>query len=358
MACLTCRLGGFALLLACILPVCAQPRAAVRPTHMLAYQLEKFPLSASPCAAQGYPMKIHVGAFVRSDGQTFPVPSGHFLLGDWGVSSIVWDVGEDNQPAPASLELLYFSYTEDKFYEGRFTLPQQRLHELLKTGFWNADKKQQITYTTLTVCVLPKGMVCLWLTGIGKQVLIGRFQGSVSAFDFKQFNKTGSRAQVIKEEQAELGPEVRHQIATGTISTKKWDDYLRNYAWQVAFSQPATLYNYRVNFLSAEYVSRPDTRDMAPYLRALLTPAARAVPSRISLYIHDEAGHAHLLRANAFDEAETMAAFAALHKESPSHPLTLRVETDKYVKKASFVLTNGLRTIPLTKTAVEVLAQD
>ncbi|WP_240047232.1 DUF2931 family protein [Hymenobacter nivis] len=325
---------------------------------MLASPTEMFALSASPCAAEGYPMKIYAGAFVRADGLTFPVPSGHFLLGSWGASSIGWAVGEERQPVPASLDLLYFSYAEDTFYAGHFPLAQQRLYELLKTGFWHADKKQQLTYTTLTVCVLPKGMVCLWLTGIGKQVLVGRFQGSASAVEFKQFNKTGSRAQVIREEQAKLSPAVRHQLATGTISTRQWEDYLRTYSWHVAFSRPITLDNYRVNFLSAEYVARPDARDTAPYVRALLHPTARAVPSRMSLYIRDEAGHAHLLRTTAFDEAETMAAFAALHNQHPTRPLTLRVETDQYVTKASLVLTNGLQTIPLAKTAVEVLAQD
>ncbi len=84
---------------------------------------EKFRLSAAPCAAKGYPMTIQFGAFVRPDGKTLPVPSGHSLSGSWGRSGIGWAVGDELQPVPVSLEILCFSYLEDKFYEGKFPLP-------------------------------------------------------------------------------------------------------------------------------------------------------------------------------------------------------------------------------------------
>jgi hypothetical protein len=355
----TSFLSGLLASLALALPACAQRAARSSSTAaMLPYQTQPFRLSAGPCAAKGYHMTIQVGAFVRSDEKTFPVPSGHFLMGDWGASSISWSVGDENQPAPASLEILYFSFTEDKFYEGHFALPQQRIHDLLQAGFWNWKDKKQLTYDELTVCVLPKGMVVVWLTGIGKQILIGRFQGSVSDADFKQFYPKTDRAQMYRSEMAERPAAVQQQMKAGTINTKQWDDYLKTYAWQVAFSQPLTLYNYSITYLNAEYTNYPDTANMSTYLQAIAAPASRPVPKRLSWYVRDEAGHAHRLRAKAFDEAETMAAFATLHQASPSRPLTLRVETDKYVKKATFVLTNGLQSISLTKTVVEVLAQD
>jgi len=340
------------------LPACAQRSAHSRSSAMLPYQTETFHLSASPCAAQGYPMTIQVGAFVRSDERSFPVPSGHFLMGDWGASSIGWGVGDANQPAPASLEILYFSYTEDTFYEGRFELPQQRIHDLLRAGFWDTDDKRQVTYSELTVCVLPKGMVCVWLTGAGNVVLIGRFQGSVSDADFKRFYPKSDRAEMYRSEMAERPAAVQQQMKAGTINTQLWDDYLKTYDWQLAFSQPLTLTNYYITYLNAEVNNYPATPDLAPHLRELLTPQLRAAPRSLDLYVRDEAGHTHLLRTRAFDEAETMAAFQTLHQQSPTRPLSLRVETDKYVQKATFVLTDGQHAIPLTKTAVEILARD
>ena len=342
-----------------VLPACAQRRAGVAFSRspMQPYQTETFHLSASPCAAKGYPMTIHFGAFVRSDGKTFVVPSGHFLEGSFGNSAIGWGVGDENQPAPDSLELIYFSYAEDQFYEGRFVLPQQKIHALLKQGFWNTRNNGADTYSELTVCVLPKGAVVVWLTGAGKQVLVGRFQASAANTDFRRFYRTGDRTQMIKQEQARMNPAVQAQIKAGTISTRQWDEYLKQYPWKVAFNQPLALYDYRVSYVSAEYTNYPDTPDMAPFLRTLLTDQPRPVPRDLWLYVRDEAGHRYLLRVKAFDEAETMAAFQALHKANPAAALTLRVETDKYVKAATLVLTDGVKTMPLSKTLVEVIAK-
>lgn len=346
------------MLLAGALPAGAQPHKPRSSPTMSATQTETFLLSARPCAAKGYPMTIHFGAFIRSDGNTFPVPSGHFLQGNWGQSGISWSVGDNKQPAPDSLEILYFSYTENTFYEGRFALPQQRLYELLKTGFYDTDDKRHATYTELTVCVLPKGVVVIWLSGGGKQVLVGRFQGNVSDAEFKQFYPKTDRAQMLREERAKLPPEVQQQLAAGTISAKHWDTYLKPYSWQVAFSQPLVLYNYYLTGENAEITNYPDTRDMAPFLRALLTPHTWCVPAKLGLYVRDEAGHRYCLRVRAFDETQTQAAFQALHQASPTHPLTLRVETDKYLKKATLVLTDGTKTIPLTKSPVAITAEE
>lgn len=98
--------------------------AACQPRHprsaaMPAYQTEKFELSAGPCAADGYPATILEGRFINSLGSGFPVPYGHTLDGNWGRSGIGWAVGEEMQPVPDSLELRWFSYTEDKFYLSR-----------------------------------------------------------------------------------------------------------------------------------------------------------------------------------------------------------------------------------------------
>jgi hypothetical protein len=76
---------------------------------------ERFRLYTGPCTAKGYPMTIQLGAFVRPDGKTMPVPVGHTLEGKWGLSSIGQVLGDEFQPVPGSLEILYFSYLEDSF---------------------------------------------------------------------------------------------------------------------------------------------------------------------------------------------------------------------------------------------------
>lgn len=319
---------------------------------------ETFRLSAGPCAAKGYPMTIQVGNFVLADGGTFPVPSGHHLEGKWGLSSRSWAVGDERQPVPVGLEILYFSYAEDKFYEGEFPLPADQIRARLREGFWDFDAQQRATYTKFTVCVLPKGAVVVWLTGAGQQVLVGRFQAREAAADFHRFYPESDRVAMFREERAALPPAVQAQVAGGTVSARQWDGYLLTYPWQLAFNQPLKLTHYNAAFLNGERTSYPVTADRGPYLQYLLGPEAKAVPERWSLHVTDEAGHRHVLRVEPFDEAETQAAFRTLHHAAPAKPITLRVETDKYLKKAALVLECADKQIPLTKSPVRVIAAD
>lgn len=342
-------------LLALLAAAYGQPTTPSFPRRMQNYQTEKFRLSAGPCAAKGYPMTIQFGAFVRPDGKTMPVPAGQTLEGRWGLSSIGQVVGDEFQPVPESLEILYFSYLEDTFYDGTFPLPQQDLRALLHTGFWDHRKQQQRTYDELTVCVLPKGAVVVWLVGAGRQILVGRYQGQPASVDFRRFYPKTDRAEMLRQKLAAAPPAIQAQAQAGQLSARQWDEYLKTYSWQVAFSQPLKLTYYRANFLSGEYLAEPETRELAPYLQAIVTPHLRPVPSKLSFSVTDEAGHKYILTADPLDETKTQAAFQKLHAAHPAVPITLLVETDKYVKAASLVLESGGQRIPLTKSPVRVI---
>jgi hypothetical protein len=127
-----CRCAVLGLLSA--LAACGQssPSSSSSSRSMHTYQTEKFLLTAGPCAADGYWVTIQSGVFIGSDGKAFSVPSGHTLEGNWGTSGTVWSSGDDRHPAPARLSLTWFAYAEDKFYQGEFLLPQERIYQLLK----------------------------------------------------------------------------------------------------------------------------------------------------------------------------------------------------------------------------------
>ena len=93
------------------------------------YQTERFDLTAGPAAAEGYPMEIVEGRFITSDGKSIPL-GAEFLEGDWGLSHSGVVGGDGTAPAPDSLEVRWFSYPEDKFYEGHFLLPQKTIYDL------------------------------------------------------------------------------------------------------------------------------------------------------------------------------------------------------------------------------------
>ena len=346
------------LLLGGLAPAWAQ---AQNGTRLARYQTEKFKLSAGPCAAEGYFVMIQGGAFVNATGKGFPVPSGHVLEGSWGASGTSWVVGDPQQLVPERLKLLWFAYAEDKFYEGNFALPQESIYRLLKQGYWDADKRQPDTYHKFTVCVLPKGVVVVWLTG-GNQTLVGRFQAAETfptPAAFQRYYGEANRASFVKYRQAQMPAYVQAEIKAGTISTKKWDAYLKTYPWQLAFNVPFALDQpYAIGYRNGEYTNSPLTRELAPYFQALLAPGPKPVPKDAVLFGRTEHGARYKLRLQELDEAETMAAFQALHAASPQSPITLLVTFDKPFTTATLSLKNETKEIPLPKSIVKVFLQE
>jgi hypothetical protein len=318
---------------------------------------EKFQLSASPATADGYPVEIYRGNFIQADGRSFPIPSGNFLEGSWGQSGTIASLGEAEQAVPDSLEILWFSYPEDTFYEGHFQLPRKHMHELLKQGYWNTATGKQETYYNLTVCVLPKGGVVLWLTG-QNQVLLGRFQAHKTAFDFKQFNAGASRAEIVQDERARLTLEVKQQLATNTLSSQKWDAYLQRYPWQLAFNQPVRLTTYSINYLNAEGTSFPLTPDLAPYAQVVLAPSPKAVPKDLALTVQAQHGAYYKIWVDSLDETETMRAFQTLRQLRPQSPLTFLVELSKDFQKGTIHLKNDAREILIAKARIRIISVD
>ena len=342
-------------LLAGPLPACGQARRSSKPRMTLQpYQTERFRLLASPGVTDGYPATIDEGRFITSAGGSFPVPYGHFLKSGWGGSAIGWVVGDPMQPVPDSLEIRWFSYTEDKFYEGHFLLPQEHLYALLKRGLWDAENKKQVTYNDLSVCVGPAGAVYVWLTmGRSNAVFVGRHQAVEVPYDYARHRPRVDRAADVRETRAKLAPEVQKEIATGTVSAKKWDAYLKTYPWKLEFSRPLTLTRASMSYVNAEATGNPVSPDLAAHFQTWLAPSPKPVPADAMLYLSGAYGRQSLLKVKPFDEHETMAAFQALAARYPNQELTLFVEIDEKLSKATLSLRAGQDVLPLTKSVPE-----
>ena len=200
-------------------------------------------------------------------------------------------------------------------------------------------------------------MAVVWLTGSKNRVLIGRFQAQETASRFPN-QSSQEHAQMLQEERAELSPAVQQEIREGTISAKRWEDYLRVYPWKIAFNQPLKLYNYGLDYLNGERTNHPATRDMAQYALGILKPSPKAVPRDLDLFVETEAGQRYEIRVVVFNESETMAAFQTLRQADEQAVITLMVELDKLVRKVQLVLENRLQKILLSSTKVEIFVAE
>ena len=137
----------------------------------------KFAWSVETVADYGYPMKIKSGAFYDEKGEVIAgIPADMFLsLQWWSGSSGAMVVGEQYRPVPNSMQIKWFSYAEDKFYEGTFQLNKEKISVLFKKGISCKDMQEDENFTDFKVAIAPGGQVFLYLNGYNA-LLVGAYQ--------------------------------------------------------------------------------------------------------------------------------------------------------------------------------------
>ncbi|MDQ6472678.1 DUF2931 family protein [Flavobacterium sp. LHD-80] len=342
------------------------------------YKTEKFEWDGDATAPEGYPMWIiYPHSFILSDGYEAVIPNDSFMEDGWEGSGRSWSVGESNKAMPDSLKIAWYSYTEDKFYKGNFKMPQEKIYQLFKDGYWiygvnweKADKNDDYTkelhketFSALTVGLAPKGMVVIWATGQNK-IEIGRYQaeavpeGEEADRMWKQIADLSDRPISVKQSIAEFTPEVREEVLNGKISSKKWDDYRLRYPWKVVFNQSLEVYDYHVYFFNSEKFGYRSTNDQASYNKIIMENKSKAVPSAIDLSVKSPNGLKHLIRIDSFDEGEIINSFKNLAGISPNGDITIQINVDESFKEMNVVLKNDFKQIILEKCKTKIFRMD
>lgn len=78
-----------------------------------------------------YPTTIHVGYFGMPDKSTVYIPSKSFVGNVWGVGQSLHVVGEEYKPLPEAIEIVWLSFTENKFYFVSEWLPKKDYNRYL-----------------------------------------------------------------------------------------------------------------------------------------------------------------------------------------------------------------------------------
>lgn len=126
---------------------------------------------------KNYPVEIKYG-FVGfgNKGERFPImgqfaapgigaPGGGVALNDYQV--------EKGFPIPNSLEILWVSYAEKKFYKARYEFPkelQEKILGLFRQEYYYYSDSTYYRYDNLVLSLLPHGIIWLHLTGSGRYV--------------------------------------------------------------------------------------------------------------------------------------------------------------------------------------------
>jgi hypothetical protein len=108
--------------------------------------MDKFDWNATDCAPEFFLMQIIKGDLYFPDGKSIYVPDTRSVHKGWGtmVSSHIGN--PDPKPLPNRLDITFFSYAENEFYQGNFELPYEKILSLFQDGYYSPKRKGETTY--------------------------------------------------------------------------------------------------------------------------------------------------------------------------------------------------------------------
>ncbi len=288
---------------------------------------KKFDWKAAESAPLNYPMEVVSGHFYGPDGSSLYVPNKKTIHHGWGRGVSSHLVGDDVKTLPDSLKITFYSYTEDQFFHGEFTLPYERIFNLFSEGYYSPKEQGKATYFKIIAGVAPGGSVSVWVAGIDRTTEV--FTGKADKVDLDWKNIVDNPDMTREEfRQIEINDsttdEARKNLKTNGVPTNLWKTYQKRYNWQPLFSgqEPPEMLEL-VKYYNGEegYLNYP--------LEESIRDEPRAIPKELHFIWEWPKGRVLAFEVY-FDEEEIFAAFEKLDKAGLPMYLELLMEhTDK-----------------------------
>lgn len=302
------------------------------------------------CAPAEFPMYLLRGVLTLQSGAQVAVPGRRDVHNGWGMRGSTHIVGEMVKPLPQRLDLAWFSYTEDRFYQGTFALPLDIVSALFARGVpEDRATRKPADFERVIVGMAPEGCISVWLAAGAEVVEVASFQAAPADLPWTAVldNPDVSRAAFIRSTlEQSLGPEGFARLQRQGVPRGLYQSYRTLYRWQPWVTGAGKPDGIRVRSLNGEnaFISQKGAaipRDMRP------------VPAEVELYWAAPDGTPLLARIT-FDPAETIASFQKLSRGSPATQLALHLEISAAgvgvsLRDEKFILPQHKATVRLTK---------
>lgn len=241
----------------------------------------KFEWGATESAPRHYPMEIIRGTFIYKGEieEGLYIPNGGTLRSGWGKGISNHSVGEKFKPLPHRLEISFFSYTENQFYQGKFDLPYEKILSLFRQGV--AANPRHPEYSKIMAGIAPGGVVAVWVKGTNNtEIFFGQAEkinfdpSAAFALPFK--NKADSDKYVEEGLIESITPEELTALKKNGIPFGLWERYRNLYDWRLTLSEGPLSGKSNVKFLNGEFLRR-----WKP-VKAVDVDILRPIPRRIS----------------------------------------------------------------------------
>jgi len=270
-------------------------------------EMTKFEWYAVATAPRDYPMEVINGTFYyKGQDAGLWIPSGGTIHQGWGKSFSAYVVGPDFKHLPDRVEVKFYSYAENQFYQGEFALPYDKILALFQQQLKDAPDEP---YSKFLIGVAPGGAVSVWIAGPrSTEVFFGQAEKiemtPSQAFKLPFSSKEQSDHYVESALAESVTPEQLTYIKEYGAPISTWARFRSLYKWAPAYKEGkvSTDKEMTVDFLNGESYWVPTQFD------EVLANKPKPLPGHLQF----SAGPANLFYIIDFEPFELMEAFEKL----------------------------------------------
>lgn len=308
----------------------------------------------------GYPMEVYRGGLESQEGGYVSLNLGPTAnKNGWGATGSGMSSGE--KALPNRLNLIWLSYAEESMFEINTKIDYEKMQALFETGYKikgasGAEKKAN--YDTIIVGFAPGGIIVVWVSGAGKQVEIGRYEGKKYTVPEAEIAKLDSNEKLLFDannrkrimQNPNMVPlEIQEKNKGKEIPFGLWDEYRVKYNWSPVFS--SNMKKIKVVNFHLEMVNGEKETEFGELMNQS-EAKERAVPKLLNFGWRDETGQLYGGKI-IFNEASVLKAFKEISKESSSLPVELHVEVNSQNTYFAIQLQKGTKIISLKDNDIE-----
>ena len=302
----------------------------------------KFPWTPNISAPLNYPVEIKY-AFLGfgTDGERYPVmePLGNIGIGvSMGKVSFEDYEREEGLDIPNSMEVLWLSYAESKFYKLHTTFSknlQWEILQLFRQGYHNKYDDKHENYSTLLITMLPGGKVWLYMNGVGRTVLVcDTLHAEPIEMTLEEFDKDAPNVSNSVQEYSEgnLDKEQIADIKENGIPFELWERYRERFNYDFKFE-----FEDKNSKLDSLLLSYRFTNGEFFYASAGINTELLSRPKE--LYLEWNVGDIKYKGRFFLNEKEVLEGFSKMYSSTKrSQKGTLIVKTSKYNNKFDIYL--------------------
>lgn len=317
-----------------------------------------FSWSPSVSTPYNYPVELLSCKVGFGDkGKSIPVLGSFPRLGigrrgAGGVDLNAFDI-ESGLPIPNSLDILWASYTEKKFYKANVKFSEElqyRMLELFREGYYGVKEKQRFRYNNLVITLLPEGKIWLYLDGSHRYVRLD-YTLQAEEVSVKLSDYVDTRHKTMDEfctGRLSDYPKAIDNLSKNGIPKGLWDTYAERFPYdiKVEFENEQTVFDPDYGYYCSNGEMFGSLDDVKPYPMARLKHLIMAWSVTDTVYL----GHLY------FNEYEVIHKYpeAFDNTSNPNIRGEFLINVSKYNNWFDISLRVGERECKFEKTQIHV----